>query len=115
MSTSSPRDMAGKQFIDMFLLNQALPKHPFFPSRRYTIKRDRNLRLSSLAELSDLVLDRRPLVALGAVVVASQDISVDVAHADEVIGLLVAALDAGLVACDTGVDDAMLMSAIIFF
>lgn len=43
---------------------------------------------------------------VGAVVVAGLDIGVDVAEADEVVAVLVAGVDAGLVARDTGVDDA---------
>jgi hypothetical protein len=64
------------------------------------------LRLSSSAVLDDLVVDRRLLVALGAVVVAGLNIGVDVAHADPVVGLVLATLDAILVAGHAGVDNA---------
>jgi hypothetical protein len=64
------------------------------------------LRLSSSAVLDDLVVDRRLLVALGAVVVAGLNIGVDVAHADPVVGLVLATLDAILVTGHTGVDNA---------
>jgi hypothetical protein len=68
------------------------------------------LRLSSSAVLCDLVVDRRLLVALGAVVVAGLDVGVDVAHADPIVGLVLAALDAVLVASDAGVDNAVPIS-----
>lgn len=62
--------------------------------------------LSGVTELGDLVLDRGLLVAVGAVVVADEDVSVDVAHADEVVWLLVARVDTRLVSGDAGVNDA---------
>jgi len=62
--------------------------------------------LSSIAVRGDGVLDRGPVLGVRAVVVADEDIAVDVAEADEVVALLVAGVDAGLVAGDTGVDDA---------
>lgn len=62
--------------------------------------------LSGIAVRGDGVLDRGLLLGVGAVVVADEDITVDVAEADEVVTLLVAGVDARLVAGDTGVDDA---------
>lgn len=64
-------------------------------------------RLSSSAEAGDLVLDGAALVAVGAVVVARQDVRVDVAQADPVVAVLVARVDAALVAADAGVDDVL--------
>ena len=54
-----------------------------------------------------MVLDGGPLVAVGAVVVAGEDVGVDVAQADEVVGLGVAVVDAGLVASAAGVNDVL--------
>lgn len=72
------------------------------------ITRERKyLRLSSLAELSNLVLNRGLLVAIRAVVVAHEHVRVHVAHADEVVWLQVARVDARLVSRDAGVDDAV--------
>jgi hypothetical protein len=45
--------------------------------------------------------------AVGAVVVADEDVGVGVAEADVVVAVLLAGGDAGLVAVDTGVDDAV--------
>ena len=66
-----------------------------------------DLRLSSSAVLSDLVLHGRLLVAVRAVVVARQDIRVHIAQADPVVAVLLAPLDALLVAADTGVDNVL--------
>ena len=62
--------------------------------------------LSSVAVRGYRVLDGRALVAVGAVVVADEDIAVDVAEADEVVSVLLAGFDAALVALDARVDDA---------
>ena len=62
--------------------------------------------LSSIAVRGDGVLDRRPVLGVRAVVVADEDVAVDVAEADEVVALFVAGVDARLVAADAGVDDA---------
>lgn len=66
-----------------------------------------NLRLSSGTERGDLVLHGRPLVAVRAVVVACQDIGVHVAQADPVVAVLLARVDAALVAAHAGVDDVL--------
>lgn len=50
--------------------------------------------------------DGRLVEAVGAVVVADEDVGVDVAEADEVVAVLLAGFDTGLVAGDAGVDDA---------
>jgi hypothetical protein len=50
--------------------------------------------------------DRGLVEGVGAVVVADEDVGVDVAEADEVVTVLLAGVDAGLVAGDTGVNDA---------
>jgi hypothetical protein len=42
-----------------------------------------------------------------AVVVAHQDVSVDIAEADEVVGVLVAGIDTGLVTFDASVYDVL--------
>jgi hypothetical protein len=42
-----------------------------------------------------------------AVVVADENVSVDVAEANEVVGVLVASIDAGLVALDASVYDVL--------
>jgi hypothetical protein len=55
---------------------------------------------------SHRVGDGRLFERVGAVVVADEDVGVDVAEADEVVAVLLAGVDAGLVAGDTGVDDA---------
>ena len=62
--------------------------------------------LSGIAVRGDGVLDRGPVERVGAVVVADEDITVDVAQADEVVALLVAGIDARLVAGNARVDDA---------
>lgn len=54
-----------------------------------------------------MVLDGGLLVAVGAVVVAHQHVCVHVAHADPVVALGLAALDAFLVAGHAGVDDVL--------
>ena len=64
-------------------------------------------RLSSIAVRGDGVLDGRLVLGVGAVVVADKDITVDVAQADEVVALLLAGVDARLVALDTRVYDAV--------
>ena len=46
-------------------------------------------------------------MGVGAVVVADEDITVDVAQADEVVALLLAGVDARLVALDTRVYDVL--------
>jgi hypothetical protein len=46
---------------------------------------------------------------VGAVVVADEHVAVDVAKADPVVGVLVAGIDAGLVALDAGVYNAKSM------
>jgi hypothetical protein len=66
-----------------------------------------DVRLSSSAVLGDLVLDWGLHVAVRAVVVARQDVGVHVAHADPVVGVLLAAFDAVLVALDAGIDDVL--------
>jgi hypothetical protein len=63
--------------------------------------------LGSIAVRGDGVLDRGLVLRVGAVVVADENITVDVAQADEVVALLVAVIDAGLVAGDASVDDAV--------
>lgn len=68
--------------------------------------------LSSIAVGGDGVLDRRLVLRVRAVVVADEDIAVDVAQADEVVALLVAGVDAGLVAGNASVDD-VLSSALV--
>jgi hypothetical protein len=50
--------------------------------------------------------DRGLVLGVGAVVVADEDVGVDVAEADEVVAVLLAGVDTGFVAGDTGVDDA---------
>lgn len=62
--------------------------------------------LRGLAKGSDLVLDGRLGVRIWAVVVADEDVGVDVAHADVVVWLAVALVDAVLVARDAGVNNA---------
>ena len=47
------------------------------------------------------------LLLTRAVVVADENVSVDVAEADEVVGVLVAIIDAGLVALDASVYDVL--------
>ena len=63
-------------------------------------------RLSGAAVRRDRVLDGRAFVAVGAVVVADEHVAVDVAEADEVVSVLLAGFDAGLVAFDARVYDA---------
>lgn len=66
-----------------------------------------NLRLGSGTERSHLVLHGRPLVAVRTVVVACQDIGVHVAQADPVVAVLLARVDAALVAAHAGVDNVL--------
>lgn len=68
---------------------------------------------SRLAELSDLVLNWGFLIGVGAVVVAGEDIGVDSAHADVVVGLLVAGVDAALEAGDASIDDVLSLAFIL--
>ena len=63
--------------------------------------------LGSIAVRGDGVLDGGPVLRVGAVVVADEHVTVDVAQADEVVALLVARVDARLVAGDTSVDNAV--------
>ena len=69
--------------------------------------------MGGTAVRGDLVLYGRLLVAVGAVVVADEDIGVDVTEADEVVGLLVAVVDAGLVAGYAGVDDVLSLALVL--
>jgi hypothetical protein len=62
--------------------------------------------LRGIAVRGHSVCGRGFLVAVGAVVVADEHIGVDVAQADEVIALGVTGVDTGLVARDTGINDA---------
>ena len=62
--------------------------------------------LGGAAVRADRVLDGGTFVAVGAVVVADEHVAVDVAEADEVVSVLLARFDTGLVAFDTGVYDA---------
>jgi|SRR5690242_2346129 len=64
-------------------------------------------RLSSGAEGSNLVLHRAALIAIGAVVVARQDVPVHIAQADPVVAVLLARRNAGLIALDTGIDNVL--------
>ena len=67
-------------------------------------------RLGSVAVRGNGVLDRGLVERVGAVVVADKHVAVDVAQADEVVGLLVAAVDARLVALHARVYDAVFAS-----
>ena len=69
-------------------------------------------RFSSSAELRDLVLYWRLLVAIWAVVVACQNIPVHIAHADPVVALVLAPLDALSVSLDTGVDNVLRLALV---
>lgn len=66
-----------------------------------------DLRLSSSAETGLLVQHRAALIAVRAVVVARQDVRVHIAQTDPVVSLLLAGIDAALVAVDTGVDNVL--------
>lgn len=69
--------------------------------------------LSSIAVRGDGVLDWGLVERVGAVVVADEDVTVDVAQADEVVALLVAGVDARLVAGNTRVNDVLSIALVL--
>lgn len=76
-------------------------------------EKERDSRLRSSAVLSDLVLHRGLLVAVRAVVVARQDIGVDVAEANPVVAVLLAARNAVLVAANTRIDNVLRIALVV--
>ena len=75
-------------------------------NRRYARAGRGTQGLRSKAELLDLVLNGRLVGRVRAVVVADEDVGVDVTQADVVVAFGVAGVDAGGVAGDTGIEDA---------
>jgi hypothetical protein len=69
-------------------------------------RRSSSERLRSITVRGHCVLDRRLLVAVGAVVVADKHVGVGIAQADEIIAVCVAGVDTGFVTGHAGIDDA---------